>query len=90
MFGLTFGPITLAPNSSQTYTHTYTVTQMALDTGSVYNVANVTSEDTNGNPVTDSDDETITADQNPSIELVKSALPTTYSTLGEEVEYTLW
>ncbi|MBK8819952.1 MAG: DUF11 domain-containing protein [Saprospiraceae bacterium] len=87
LFGLTFGPITLAPNSSQTYTHTYTVTQMALDTGSVYNVANVTSEDTNGNPVTDSDDETITADQNPSIELVKSALPTTYSTLGEEVEY---
>ena len=39
LFGLTFGPITLAPNSSQTYTHTYTVTQMALDTGSVYNLS---------------------------------------------------
>ncbi|MBK8547571.1 MAG: DUF11 domain-containing protein [Saprospiraceae bacterium] len=39
-------------------------------------------------PVTDSDDETITADQNPSIEIIKTAVPTIYSTLGEEVEYT--
>ncbi|MBK6784217.1 MAG: hypothetical protein IPG79_11020 [Saprospiraceae bacterium] len=47
-------------------------------------------EDTNGNPVNDSDDETITADQNPSIELVKSALPTTYSTWEKKWNIPLW
>ena len=56
---------------------------MALDTGSVYNVANVTSEDTNGNPVTDSDDETITADQNPSI-----AVSYTHLDVYKRQEYT--
>jgi uncharacterized repeat protein (TIGR01451 family) len=88
LFGLTFGPVTLAPGTSQTYNHTYTVTQMALDTGSVYNVASVTSEDTNGNPIEDSDDETISANQNPSIDLIKSALPELYSQEGDEIEYT--
>ena len=88
LFGLTFGPVTLSPNSSDTFTHTYTVTQAAIDTGSVYNVAGVNSEDTNGNPVTDSDDETINAIQNPSVEIIKTATPTTYSTPGEEIEYT--
>ncbi|MBK6784220.1 MAG: hypothetical protein IPG79_11035 [Saprospiraceae bacterium] len=53
----------------------------------MYNVASVTSEDTNGNPINDNDDETITANQNPSIEIIKTAVPTIYSTLGEEVEY---
>ncbi len=88
LFGLNFGPLTLVPNSSQTYTHRYTVTQMAIDTGSVYNIAIVTSEDTNGDPVTDDDEETIVAIQNPSILLEKSAFPATYTTAGEEVEYT--
>ncbi|MBK8547570.1 MAG: hypothetical protein IPL63_09375 [Saprospiraceae bacterium] len=47
-FGLTFGPISLVPNESETFTYTYTVTQAAIDTGSVYNVATATAEDTNG------------------------------------------
>ena len=47
---------------------------MALDTGSVYNVASVTSEDTKGNPITDSDDETITANQNPLLQLLKEGV----------------
>jgi uncharacterized repeat protein (TIGR01451 family) len=88
LFGLTFGPVTLAPNAFETFTYTYTVTQAAIDSGSVVNVATTTALDTNGNPVSDNDGETIVAIQNPSILLEKSAFPTTYSTAGEEVEYT--
>jgi uncharacterized repeat protein (TIGR01451 family) len=88
LFGLTFGPVTLAPNTFETFTYTYTVTQAAIDTGSVVNLANATALDTNGDPVNDDDGETIVAIQNPSILLEKSAFPTTYSLAGEEVEYT--
>jgi hypothetical protein len=79
-FGLTFGPVTLAPNAFETFTYTYTVTQAAIDTGSVVNLATATAFDTNGDPVSDDDGETIVAIQNPSILLEKSAFPTTYST----------
>ncbi|MBK8623008.1 MAG: DUF11 domain-containing protein [Saprospiraceae bacterium] len=88
LFGLNFGPVTLAPNGQETFTYTYTVTQAAIDSGSVVNLATTTSLDTNGDPVSDDDGETITAIQTPSISLIKSAFPTTYTTAGESVDYT--
>ncbi|MBK6784215.1 MAG: DUF11 domain-containing protein [Saprospiraceae bacterium] len=87
LFSLHYISLILPPGQSETFTYTYYVTQEAIDSGSVHNVASAhfvfDSKD-----YYDSDDETINAIQNPSIEIIKTAVPTTYSTLGEEVEYT--
>jgi uncharacterized repeat protein (TIGR01451 family) len=79
LFNLSFGPATLAPGASETYTYVYTVTQADVDAGSIYNVATATGTDPNGDPVEDEDDETVTAEQDPSIALTKTAAPQTYS-----------
>jgi uncharacterized repeat protein (TIGR01451 family) len=42
LFNLSFGPATLAPGASETYTYVYTVTQADVDAGSIYNVATAT------------------------------------------------
>jgi uncharacterized repeat protein (TIGR01451 family) len=88
LFGLSFGPITLAPGASEVYTYTYTVTQADVDAGSIYNVATATGTDPNGDPVTDEDDETVTAEQDPSLALTKSASPQAYSAAGDQITYT--
>jgi uncharacterized repeat protein (TIGR01451 family) len=88
LFGLSFGPIDLAPGESEVYTYTYTVTQADVDAGSIYNVATATGTDPNDEPVTDEDDETVTAEQDPSLALTKSASPQAYSAAGDQITYT--
>ena len=80
----------LSPGDSMTCTASYTITQADLNAGSVTNVASASGTDTNGNPVTSpTDTETVTAIQNPSIYLEKTAVPEIYSYPGQIIEYTL-
>ncbi|TFV91845.1 DUF11 domain-containing protein, partial [Algoriphagus kandeliae] len=79
--------LSLAPGQSVDFTATYEITQADLDNGSVINEA--TASGFLGQvEYTDSDDETITAIQRPAISLEKSADPTIYDTVGEEITYT--
>ncbi|MGD8864929.1 MAG: hypothetical protein PVI81_05020, partial [Anaerolineales bacterium] len=62
---------TLAPGASITCTASYTITQADLDAGSVTNLASA-SGSFNGSPITSNQDsETATANQSPSIQVVK-------------------
>ncbi|HLP93646.1 MAG TPA: hypothetical protein VK168_06395, partial [Saprospiraceae bacterium] len=79
---------TLAPGASAVFTATYAITQADLDAGNVLNSATATGTDPNGDPVTDTDDEMVDGLQNPSINIVKSALPATYHLVGEVITYT--
>jgi len=73
----------LLPTASLTCTATYTVTQADLDAGSVTNLASA-SDGTTTSPQTS---ETIPADQNPGLSVVKSALSSDFTMAGEVVEY---
>jgi uncharacterized repeat protein (TIGR01451 family) len=87
LFGLNFGPVTLAPGASETFTYDYTITQADVDAGQVINTATATGT-FNGVDYTDTDSETITAVQTPSISLSKTADPTTYNAAGDLITYT--
>jgi uncharacterized repeat protein (TIGR01451 family) len=84
---ITPAPVTLAPNASQVFTATYTITQADLDAGKVDNTATATGTPPAGDPVTDTDSESITADQNPAIDIVKTAAPQTYNAVGDLITY---
>ena len=84
------GPIaSLAPGvtDSTTFTGTYVLTQADLDRGTFTNTATATGS-YNGTPVTDSDDDTQTLVAEPALALVKTAAPTTYNAVGQEITYT--
>jgi uncharacterized repeat protein (TIGR01451 family) len=80
-------PAVLAPGDSVSCTGSHAVTQADLDAGSFPNTATATGKPPVGANVTDTDDETVPAEQSPSLALVKTATPTTYSTLNEAVSY---
>src|SRR5688572_14530463 len=80
-------PASLAPGASTACTATYTITQSDLDNGSVTNTATAHAF-FNGNAVnSNTDSETVTANQNASLTLAKSATPATYSSVGEVISY---
>ena len=73
----------LAPLASMTCPATYVVTQADLDNGSFTNTA--TADSTETGPDTDS--ETVTFTQTPALSIAKTALPATYSTVGQVINY---
>ena len=78
----------LNPGANLTCTASHTITQADLDAGSVTNVATATGTDPGGNPVTSPPDtETVTAVQGPSLSIVKTATPSTYSAVGDVISY---
>ncbi|GAA4894385.1 hypothetical protein GCM10025789_09570 [Tessaracoccus lubricantis] len=81
-------PVTLAPGESLTCTATYLITQDDLDSGSVYNLATTVGTPPEGEDVTDDDDETVTGEAFPVIELVKTADVDSYDSVGDVITYT--
>lgn len=78
---------TLAPLATTTCTATYTATQADVNAGSIMNTATASGAPPSGPPVTDTDVVTVTATSAPSINVVKSALPTTITAAGQIVTY---
>ncbi len=94
---ITGGPITMAPGDVDTtsFTATYEIQQADIDAGTFTNTATVRGETPQGSGVTDSDDDTKTFTQSPSIELVKtgsldldSTAPTGEANPGDVISYT--
>ena len=78
----------LAAGASHTYTQTYTITQADIDAGSVVNVASASGSDQDGDPVGDTDDETVTAEQHPAVAIEKNAVQASYDASGDVLSYT--
>ena len=80
---------TLAPSESLTCTATHTVTQADLNAGRVTNTATASGTPARGTlSPSASDTATLTAEQNPALSVVKTALDTTFAAVGDELDYT--
>jgi uncharacterized repeat protein (TIGR01451 family) len=78
----------LEPGEIWTYTATYIIKVADVERGWFTNTATVTA--TMGNEVfTDSDDETVTSDDMPSLSVTKTADPKTYNSVGDVITYTI-
>jgi len=87
------GPISLAkttliPGEATSGTAQYTVTQADIDAGSRQNVATATGNPPIGDPVTDTDDETVTFPQNPAIQVVKTSNATGSNQVRDVITFT--
>jgi uncharacterized repeat protein (TIGR01451 family) len=76
-----------------TFTASYVLTQDDIDAGEVYNLATVDAEDSAGEPVSDTDDETVLLGQRAAIEIIKSGTwvdsnADGFADVGEPVNYT--
>src|SRR5207249_2916990 len=90
-------PTSLSPNtgtvgspsagSSITCTSSYTITQADLDSGSVTNVASAHGFFGTTQVDSPTDTKTVTANQSPALTIVKSASPSTYSSVGATISY---
>jgi uncharacterized repeat protein (TIGR01451 family) len=79
---------TLAPGASLTCSATYRVTQGDLDAGSITNTATAHAVTASGRSISSAPaTATVTAVVSPSLDLTKSASPTTVSVAGEVVTY---
>ena len=76
-------PGTLAPLASMSCPASYVVTQADVDAGSFTNTATADSAETGP----DTDGETVTFTQSLSLSIGKTALPATYSTVGQVISY---
>ena len=76
------------PNGTITCKVSHTITETDLDAGSVNNVSSSTGKDPSTNAVTSlTDNETVTAIQNPSISIVKSSDATGTNGVGDTITY---
>ena len=73
----------LAPGASITCTASYTISQTDLNAGSVTNIASASG----GGATSPTDTETVTAVQNKSLTIVKTATPTTYNAVNQIINY---
>ncbi len=81
-------PATLAPEDSFTLTAEYEVTQADMDAGFVTNLVVVTG--TFGEEeVPGEDEETVEGDRNPDLTITKTASRSTYTSVGQEITYTI-
>ncbi|MHB8101622.1 MAG: beta strand repeat-containing protein [Methanosarcina sp.] len=77
----------LAPGTSVNGTATYTITQDDINAGSVTNNANATGT-FNGQEVKSNNvNETVTAEQNPALNITKTADPETYNVVDQTITY---
>ena len=90
----TIGPVTcpvttLVPGQATTCTAQYTVLQSDVDQMTVHNTATATGKDPSGGAVVSNEDfYDLTAADNPILQLVKSGVPASVSTVGQTVTYT--
>ena len=80
---------TLAPGESQTISGMYVITQADIDAGEVINNATATAEDTNQNPLEATASATVTAIQQPSISIEKTANVNSFDSVGDLIGYQL-
>jgi uncharacterized repeat protein (TIGR01451 family) len=78
----------LIPGQSETVTANYTITQADLDSGAITNAAFATGVFGNNTTDSNTDNETVTAEQNPELTIEKSADPATYSAVDQNITYT--
>ena len=79
--------ISLAPTEQETCTATYTTTQADVNVGSIANTGTATGTPPTGSDVTAQASEVINAVQEPAIELLKTASPSTFSAPGTTITY---
>jgi len=77
----------LAPGASISCTASYTITQADLDAGSVTNTATASGRFGASSVTSPPDSQTVTAVQSPALAVVKTALPATYSAVGDVIGY---
>jgi uncharacterized repeat protein (TIGR01451 family) len=87
--GMNEGPITLGPQAKQEYTTTYNISQTDIDAGSLTNTVTSQAKDPSNGDVTATANATVNAVQSASLDVTKVADKATYSTLSEEITYTI-
>ncbi len=78
-----------APGAKQTFTATYNVIQTDLNMGSIPNTASVTGKGPGGSIISDNDFVEISAIQNPQLTVNKNATKENFTTVGEEISWTI-
>src|SRR5690606_41087417 len=87
--GLTETITNLASGDSETFTDTYTISQDDMNAGSVENTATALGSAPDNSTVSATATETISGSQQPGLTLTKAASPTTFSSAGQQITYTI-
>jgi uncharacterized repeat protein (TIGR01451 family) len=89
IFGGTIAILAPGAVDNTTITGQHILTQAEIDAGTFTNIATVTGTDPGGEDVTDTDDDTRTLNDVPELEATKATTQTTYTSLGEVINYTI-
>src|SRR5690606_13833545 len=87
--GLSETIASLAPGASETFTDTYTISQDDMNAGNLENTATASGLAPDNSTVTASATETISGSKQPGLTLTKTASPTTFSSVGQQITYTI-